>query len=253
MAKRGFPVSFDPFVALDWWHAGPSLQPSSCLAKRNGAGPLYGDRDSRLQSVAVLIDFLRFLSLIEGVLGADCPMLGKSLAIMIRLKCVPHSIPPRSRSLVLKVALHTASVAIVFLLMAVPASAIQVSYTLLEEGGSGTLSGIAATQMDEYFDAQLGTYQFTGSIEPDRLGLIGVSSGFRAAVSRFVPGFSPEPGGGGYIAQRMLAAKDENHAPPHGSSRKGGKKEKAGNSKEDKNGKHEKEKNTAAPATVSAK
>ncbi len=99
----------------------------------------------------------------------------------------------------MKFALHTASVAIVFLLMAVPdASAIQVSYTLLEEGGSGTLSGIAATQMDEYFDAQLGTYQFTGSIEPDRLGLIGVSSGFRAAVSRFVPGFSPEPGGGGF-------------------------------------------------------
>jgi hypothetical protein len=77
--------------------------------------------------------------------------------------------------------------------------AVQVSYSVDEVGGSGLIIGDDPIELNERVEADLGTYQFTGSIRPDRVGLIGVRSGFRAAVSRFIPGFSPEPGGGGPI------------------------------------------------------
>ncbi len=77
--------------------------------------------------------------------------------------------------------------------------AIQVSYSLNEVGGSGIIKGGDATELNERLEADIGTYQFSGSVLPDRTGLIGVRSGFRAAVSRFIPGFSPEPGSGGLI------------------------------------------------------
>ena len=76
------------------------------------------------------------------------------------------------------------------------ASADQISYDLNEVGGSGTLSGMAANFMNEKVYADIGTYQFSGSVNPSQTGLIGVRSGFRAAVSRHIPGFTPEPGGG---------------------------------------------------------
>ena len=74
--------------------------------------------------------------------------------------------------------------------------AIQVSYSVDEVGGSGFIEGGAPTELNERVELDLGTYQFSGSVLPDRVGLIGVRSGFRAAVSRAVPGFTPEPGGG---------------------------------------------------------
>ena len=77
------------------------------------------------------------------------------------------------------------------------AHAIQVSYSFNEAGGSGLIVGGAPTELNERVEADLGTYQFSGSVLPDRVGLIGVRSGFRAAVSRFVEGFSAESFGGG--------------------------------------------------------
>lgn len=76
------------------------------------------------------------------------------------------------------------------------ASADQVTYSLNEQGGSGNISGGAPTVLNETVLADIGTYQFTGSVNPAQTGLIGVSSGFRAAVSRDVPGFTPDVSGG---------------------------------------------------------
>ena len=76
------------------------------------------------------------------------------------------------------------------------AHAAQVSYSLNEAGGSGIITDSNPTELNQRVEADLGTYQFSGSVLPDRVGRIGVRSGFRAAVSRFVEGFSPEPGGG---------------------------------------------------------
>ncbi len=94
---------------------------------------------------------------------------------------------------ILRVGFFTVAVAVA---MGLNAHAIQVSYSLNEVGGSGSITGGNPVALNERVEADLGTYQFSGSVLPDRVGLIGVSSGFRAAVSRYVPGFSPEPGGG---------------------------------------------------------
>jgi hypothetical protein len=97
----------------------------------------------------------------------------------------------------LKAILSLGFLAVAALFMEVPnAHAIQVSYTLNEEGGSGTVTGSHLTELNERVEANLGDYEFFGSVLPDRVGLIGVSSGFRAAVSRFIPGFSSEGPGG---------------------------------------------------------
>ena len=76
------------------------------------------------------------------------------------------------------------------------AHAIQISYSLNEAGGSGLIVGGDPTELNERVEADIGTYQFSGSVLPDRTGLIGVRSGFRSAVSRFVEGFSAESSGG---------------------------------------------------------
>ena len=77
--------------------------------------------------------------------------------------------------------------------LAPSAYAIQVSYTLNEVGGSGVVMGGDPFELEERVFADIGTYQFSGSVLSERTGLIGVSSGFRALVSRFEQGFSPDP------------------------------------------------------------
>ncbi len=80
-------------------------------------------------------------------------------------------------------------------LMLSNAYAIQVTYTINEIGGVGETSGGDLIQLDTGpFSFGEGTYQFTGSVLPDRVGLIGVSTGFRAAANRVVDGFAPIPG-----------------------------------------------------------
>lgn len=103
----------------------------------------------------------------------------------------------------MKAILRIGFLTVVALFMVVPsAHAIQLTYNLDEQGGDGMFSGILTSDgstridQDETIETSQGTYQFTGSILPNRTGLIGVSSGFRAAVGRAVPGFTPETSSG---------------------------------------------------------
>jgi len=78
------------------------------------------------------------------------------------------------------------------------AHALQVSYTLSEQGDVDIdTSGSNATALDVNVPGDQGDYRFFGSVVPDRVGLIGVSSGFQAAVNRVVPGVTPAQTSGG--------------------------------------------------------
>ena len=104
-----------------------------------------------------------------------------------------------SRSKVLKAVLRIGRFTLAILLLVVPhANADEVTFDLNEGGptagglasGSGVLLPDGSTVLNQVVDNRLGTYQFTGNVRPARTGLIGVSTGFRAVVSRFVEGFS---------------------------------------------------------------
>ena len=79
-------------------------------------------------------------------------------------------------------------------MVAQSANALQVSYSFSEMGDvtvSG--SGSDATSLNVNVPGDQGDYRFTGSVVPDRVGLIGVSTGFQAAVNRIVDGVTRTP------------------------------------------------------------
>ena len=106
---------------------------------------------------------------------------------------MPSTVLSPPRSLVLKPVLRIGFLTVAALLMLVTnVHAVQVSYSFNETGGAGLFSGSEATFLDQALITDAGDYQFTGSVEPERVGLIGVRTGFVADVRR-VNVTSPPP------------------------------------------------------------
>ena len=87
------------------------------------------------------------------------------------------------------------AVAILFMVMS-NAHAVQVDYTIEQRGTSGNLdfSETSPDFIDDTIETDISKYRVTGSVKPDRVGLIGVRTGFTAAVAKELEGFTADGG-----------------------------------------------------------
>ncbi len=88
------------------------------------------------------------------------------------------------------------AVAILFMVMS-NAHAVQVNYKIEQRGISGDLnfSETSPDFIDDTIETDISKYRVTGSVKPDRVGLIGVRTGFTAAVAKELEGFTSDGGG----------------------------------------------------------